>query len=65
MKLWWPREAPKLDQHLQVHDEMLEASKRLCEEAECQRVELVKRANGHMIEILPGGGDAGKSGTEL
>lgn len=67
MRFWWQTEDP-LDRHLKAHDELLEASKRIAEEANAQKLELVAKANGALIphiDELGGSRDAGKSGTKL
>lgn len=57
-----------MDRQLKVHEELLEASKKIAEEANLQKLELVAKANGALVpHVIKLGGlrDAGKSGTEL
>jgi len=64
---WWKAEDP-IDRQLKIHDAILEASRKIAEEAEAQRVHLVAKANGHLVEFqaeLGGSKDAGKPGTKL
>lgn len=67
MKFWWTRVEAPLDRHVRIHEEMLEDSKRLAEEAEAQKLKLVEKANGslkdHVAEL--GGSHAGKPGSKL
>lgn len=67
MKFWRREEAP-LDRHIRIHDELLDESKRLLDEAEAQKLQLVEKANGSLIDHVVGLGgsrNAGKSGTKL